>query len=128
LRSVATWSLRLRVVWSEPDAARRLLALIGETTRDYLLAQVAAGAQAIQIFDSWVGIVSLEDWDRYVFEPTAALVAAVRGSGVPVIYFGNGATTILDRVGKVGADVYGIDWRIPLLLDRGSRSKRSRAG
>jgi uroporphyrinogen decarboxylase len=100
--------------YRHPEAARRLLALIGETTRDYLLAQVAAGAQAIQIFDSWVGVVSTDDWDRYVFEPTAALVAAVRGSGVPVIYFANGATTIFDRVGRIGADVYGVDWRIPL--------------
>ena len=103
-----------KLFYRQPDLARRLLALIGETTRDYLLAQVAAGAQAIQIFDSWVGVVSPEDWDRYVFEPTAALVAAVRRTGVPVIYFANGATTILDRVGRVGADVYGIDWRIPL--------------
>jgi uroporphyrinogen decarboxylase len=100
--------------YRHPDVARRLLALIGETTRDYLLAQVAAGAQAIQIFDSWVGVVSPDDWDRYVLEPTAALVAAVKKSGVPVIYFPNGATTILDRVARVGADVYGVDWRIPL--------------
>ena len=103
-----------KLFYRQPELARRLLALIGETTRDYLLAQVAAGAQAIQIFDSWVGIVSPEDWDRYVLEPTAALVAAVRRSGVPVIYFANGATTIFDRVGRVGADVYGVDWRIPL--------------
>ena len=100
--------------YREPEAARRLLALLAETTRDYLLAQVAAGAQAIQIFDSWVGVVSPDDWERYVLEPTKALVAAVRASGVPVIYFGNGATTILDRIAAVGADVYGIDWRLPL--------------
>jgi uroporphyrinogen decarboxylase len=103
-----------KLFYREPDTARRLLALLAETTRDYLLAQVAAGAQAIQIFDSWVGIVSPDDWDRYVFEPTAALIAAVRRSGVPVIYFANGATTIFDRVGRVGADVYGVDWRLPL--------------
>src|SRR6266700_2406511 len=92
----------------------RLPALLAETTRDYLLAQVAAGAQAIQIFDSWVGVVSPDDWDRFVFEPTAALIAAVRQAGVPVIYFANGATTIFDRVARVGADVYGVDWRLPL--------------
>jgi uroporphyrinogen decarboxylase len=109
-----TFAETKKFFYRQPDEARRLLALIGETTRDYLLAQVAAGAQAIQIFDSWVGIVSPEDWDRYVFEPTAALVAAVRAAGVPVIYFANGATTILDRVARVGADVYGVDWRIPL--------------
>ena len=100
--------------YQHPAEARRLLALIGEATRDYLLAQVRAGAQAIQIFDSWVGVVSPDDWDDFVLEPTRALVAAVRASGVPVIYFPNGATTILDRVAKVGADVYGIDWRLPL--------------
>jgi uroporphyrinogen decarboxylase len=100
--------------YRQPETARRLLALLADTTRDYLLAQVAAGAQAIQIFDSWVGVVSPEDWDRYVFEPTAALVAAVRRTGVPVIYFANGATTIFDRVGRIGADVYGVDWRLPL--------------
>jgi uroporphyrinogen decarboxylase len=100
--------------YQHPTEARRLLALIGEATRDYLLAQVRAGAQAIQIFDSWVGVVSPDDWADFVLEPTRALVAAVRAAGVPVIYFPNGATTILDRIAGVGADVYGIDWRLPL--------------
>lgn len=103
-----------KLFYQHPAEARRLLALIGEATRDYLLAQVRAGAQAIQIFDSWVGIVSADDWRDFVLEPTRALVAAVRASGVPVIYFPNGATTILDRIADVGADVYGIDWRLPL--------------
>lgn len=100
--------------YRQPEAAHRLLALIGEATRDYLLAQVAAGAQAIQIFDSWVGVVSPQDWDEFVLLPTAALVKAVRAAGVPVIYFPNGATTLLERIAGVGADVYGIDWRLPL--------------
>jgi uroporphyrinogen decarboxylase len=100
--------------YQHPAEARRLLALIGEATRDYLLAQVRAGAQAIQVFDSWVGVVSPDDWADFVLEPTRALVAAVRAAGVPVIYFPNGGTTILDRIAAVGADVYGIDWRLPL--------------
>jgi uroporphyrinogen decarboxylase len=100
--------------YRQPDMARELLALIGEATRGYLLAQVAAGAQAIQIFDSWVGVVSPADWDEFVLGPTRALVQAIRATGVPVIYFPNGATTLLDRVAAVGADVYGIDWRLPL--------------
>ncbi len=103
-----------KLFYRHPDAARALLALIGRATAAYLRAQVAAGAQAIQIFDSWVGVVSPEDWDAYVLEPTAALIAAVRSTGAPVIYFANGATTILDRIGRTGADVYGVDWRIPL--------------
>jgi uroporphyrinogen decarboxylase len=100
--------------YQHPAEARKLLALIGEATRDYLLAQVRAGAQAIQVFDSWVGVVSPDDWEEFVLEPTKALVAAVRAAGVPVIYFPNGATTILDRIARVGADVYGIDWRLPI--------------
>jgi uroporphyrinogen decarboxylase len=101
-------------MYREPAAARRLLDLIGEATKHYLLAQVAAGAQAIQLFDSWVGVVSPADWQEFVLPPTAALVKAVRATGVPVIYFPNGATTLLDRIAEVGADVYGIDWRLPL--------------
>jgi uroporphyrinogen decarboxylase len=100
--------------YREPEAARRLLALIGEATERYLVAQVQAGAQAIQIFDSWLGVVSPEDWDELVLAPTRALVQAVRATGVPVIYFPNQATTMLDRVAAVGADVYGVDWRLPL--------------
>jgi uroporphyrinogen decarboxylase len=103
-----------KLFYREPAAAHRLLALIGEATQAYLLAQVAAGAQAIQVFDSWVGVVSPEEWDEFVLPPTRALVQAVRATGVPVIYFPNGATTILERAAQVGADVYGIDWRLPL--------------
>ena len=100
--------------YREPEAAHRLLALIGEATRDYLVAQVRAGAQAVQLFDSWVGVLSAEDFETYALPPTAALVAALRATGVPVIYFGNGAAAILDRVARVGADVYGVDWRLPI--------------
>jgi uroporphyrinogen decarboxylase len=100
--------------YRHPAEARRLLDVIAGATADYLLAQVKAGAQAIQVFDSWVGVVSADDWEAYVLPPTAALVAAVRAAGVPVIYFANGATTIFDRVARVGADVYGVDWRLPL--------------
>jgi uroporphyrinogen decarboxylase len=103
-----------KLFYRHPETARRLLEVIGEATRAYLLAQVAAGAQAIQIFDSWLGVVSVQDWDELVRAPTAALVQAVRATGVPVIYFPNGATTILDRVASVGADVYGVDWRLPI--------------
>jgi uroporphyrinogen decarboxylase len=103
-----------KLFYRDPAAARRLLDLIAESTERYLLAQVAAGAQAIQIFDSWLGVVSVEDWDELVAAPTTRLVAAVRKSGVPVIYFPNGATTLLERIARVGADVYGIDWRLPV--------------
>jgi uroporphyrinogen decarboxylase len=100
--------------YREPEVAHRLLGIIAEATRRYLLAQVQAGAQAIQLFDSWVGVVSPTDWEEFVLPPTKALVQAIRATGVPVIYFPNGATTLLDRIAQVGADVYGIDWRLPL--------------
>ena len=108
----------------EPETAHLLLGMIQAATRAYLLAQVAAGAKAIQIFDSWIGVVSPEDWDEFVLEPTRALVTAVKATGVPVIYFPNGATTLLDRIAQVGADVYSIDWRLPL----GQARERLRAG
>jgi uroporphyrinogen decarboxylase len=108
----------------DPEAAHRLLATIEAATRGYLLAQVAAGAQAIQIFDSWVGVVSPEEWDEFVCGPTKALIAAVKATGVPVIYFPNGATTLLERIAQVEADVYSIDWRLPLAKAR----ERLRAG
>jgi uroporphyrinogen decarboxylase len=113
-KTAKNFSETKKLFYREPEAARRLLALIGEATRDYLLAQIRAGAQAVQLFDSWVGVMSAEDFETYVLPPTAALVADLRKAGVPVIYFGNGATSILDRVARVGADVYGIDWRIPI--------------
>lgn len=98
----------------DPATAHSLLGLIEAATRAYLLAQVAAGAQAIQIFDSWVGVVSPEEWDEFVCGPTRSLIAAIKATGVPVIYFPNGATTLLERIARVGADVYSIDWRLPL--------------
>lgn len=103
-----------KFLYAHPRAARELLALIAEATLAYLRAQIAAGVAAVQLFDSWVGVVSADDWNDFVFQPTAALIAALRATGVPVIYFGNGATTILDRIAALGADVYGVDWRLPL--------------
>ena len=109
-----TFAETKRLFYERPDDARRLLAVIAEATRDYLLAQIHAGARTVQLFDSWVGVLSAEDFETFVLPPTAALVAALRETGVPVIYFGNGAAAILDRVARVGADVYGVDWRLPI--------------
>jgi uroporphyrinogen decarboxylase len=103
-----------RLFYQRPDDARRLLSVIGEATRDYLLAQIRAGAAAVQLFDSWVGVLSAEDFETFALPPTKALVEALRATGVPVIYFANGAAAILDRVARVGADVYGLDWRLPI--------------
>ena len=113
-KTAKNFSETKKLFYREPETARRLLSLIGEATRDYLLAQIRAGAQAVQLFDSWVGVLSAEDFETYALPPTAALVSELRSTGVPVIYFGNGAAAILDRVAKVGAPVYGVDWRVPI--------------
>ena len=128
-KTAKTFSETKKFFYREPEAARRLLALIAEATRDYLLAQIRAGAQAVQLFDSWVGVLSAEDFETFALPPTAALVAELRATGVPVIYFGNGAASILDRVARVGADVYGVDWRVPIDEARARPGRRGgRAG
>ena len=102
------------MMYSRPDLLHRILDLNARAVIAYLNAQIAAGAQAVQLFDSWVGVLSAEDFETYALPPTAALVAELRSTGVPVIYFGNGAAAILDRVARVGAPVYGVDWRVPI--------------
>ena len=127
-KTAKTFAETKRFLYRYPETGRQLLATIADSTRAYLEAQIAAGAAAVQLFDSWVGVVSPEDWEEFVFPPTAALIAALRTRGVPVIYFGNGATTILDRIAALDADVYGIDWRLPLDEARArlaSKSSRS---
>lgn len=86
----------------------------------YTAQQVAAGADAIQVFDSWVGCLSVGDYRQYVLAHTTELVKGLRRTGVPVIYFGTETTTLLPSMKETGAEVIGLDWRIP--LDDGWRS------
>lgn len=81
---------------------------------DYLKMQVDAGAQALQIFDSWVGCLSPGDYSEYVLPYTQRVINAVKGKGVPVIYFSTGTSSILNVIKEVGSDVTGFDWRIYL--------------
>jgi hypothetical protein len=82
-------------------------------TIDYLNAQIAAGAQAVQLFDSWVGCLSPEDFRQYVFPHTKRLIKAIR-PGVPVISFGTQTGGLLPMFKEAGGDVIGVDWRIEL--------------
>src|ERR1051326_8683704 len=82
----------------------------------YVNGQVDAGAQAIQIFDSWVGCLGPEDYREYVLPHSQFLIRAIR-PGVPVIHFGTGTATLLPAMREAGGDVIGLDWRIE--LDRG---------
>jgi uroporphyrinogen decarboxylase len=81
---------------------------------DYAAQQVAAGADVIQVFDSWVGALSPSDYRQYALAPTTELIRRIRALGVPVIYFGVDTATLLPTMRETGADVLGIDWRIPL--------------
>jgi uroporphyrinogen decarboxylase len=101
-------------VWDE--LMRKLVAVVSE----YAAQQVHAGADVIQIFDSWVGCLSVEDYRRYVLPRTTELVKALQNTGVPVIYFGTDSATLLPSMRETDAEVIGLDWRIP--LDEGWRS------
>ena len=83
-------------------------------TSAYSAEQVRAGADAIQIFDSWVGCLSVEDYRRYVLPHVTGMVKQLQKTGVPIIYFGTDSATLLPAMKETGADVIGLDWRIPL--------------
>src|SRR3984957_8372940 len=100
--------------WDE--LMRKLVAVVSE----YAAQQVHAGADVIQIFDSWVGCLSVEDYRRYVLPRTTELAKALQKTGVPVIYFGTDSATLLPSMRETCADVIGLDWGIP--LDDGCRS------
>ena len=95
-----------------------------DTVADYVQLQIASGAQAIQLFDSWVGCLSLADYERYVAPATRRLMERIQGK-LPIIYFGTGNAHLLDAMYATGPDLMALDWRVPLVAtwDRlGSRA------
>jgi uroporphyrinogen decarboxylase len=102
------------VDWNE--LMRKLVSVVAE----YAAEQVRAGADVIQIFDSWVGCLSVDDYRRYVLAHVTDLVKRLQRSGAPIIYFGTDSATLLPAMKETGAEVIGLDWRIP--LDEGWRS------
>jgi uroporphyrinogen decarboxylase len=80
----------------------------------YAQQQVEAGADVIQVFDSWAGALSVADYRQYCLAPTTELIQRIRALGVPVIYFGVDTASLLPTFRETGADVIGLDWRIPL--------------
>ena len=99
---------RQPAVWD--DLMQKLVAVLGL----YLVAQAQAGADVLQVFDSWVGCLGPDDYRRYVLQWTTKLVAQAKAAGVPVIYFGTDTATLLPAMKETGADVIGVDWRVPL--------------
>ncbi|MGH9039981.1 MAG: uroporphyrinogen decarboxylase [Acidimicrobiia bacterium] len=103
-----------RLMWTEPEAWRALMGLLAEAVSGFLLEQVAAGAQAVQVFDSWVGALSPMDYEAQVMPYTRRVFARLIGAGVPLIHFGTGNATLLPLMAQIPCDVIGLDWRVPL--------------
>jgi uroporphyrinogen decarboxylase len=101
-------------MYSEPQAWHLLCARLAELIGDYMTAQVEAGAQAIQIFDSWAGALGRTDYREFALPHSRAIFERLRSTGVPVIHFGVGAAPILEDLAEAGGDVIGLDWRQPL--------------
>jgi uroporphyrinogen decarboxylase len=102
------------LMYGDPRLWHALLGRLADITLSFLRLQIAAGACAVQLFDSWVGAVSPEDYRRSVLPHTRRIFAALEPTGVPRIHFGVGTGELLGLMGEVGADVVGVDWRVPL--------------
>ena len=110
----AQFAATKRLMSAEPEAWHRLLALLASLTAEYLRMQIEAGADAVQLFDSWIGVLAPEDYRRYVLPHTRSIFATLAGNGVPTIHFGTQTAGLLADMSGAGSDVVGVDWRIDL--------------
>ena len=101
------------LMYGYPDAWHRLCEKLSTIVADYLVAQIDAGVDAVQVFDSWVGTLDATDYREFALPHTKAIFDAV-GDRVPTIHFGTGTATILEELRNAGGDVIGADWRIPI--------------
>jgi uroporphyrinogen decarboxylase len=102
------------LMYGHPEAWHRLCARLAQVVSAFVVAQVEAGAQAIQIFDSWVGALAAHDYREFAAPHTAAVFEALKPTGVPTIHFGTGTSAILPDLAAAGGDVIGVDWRVPI--------------
>lgn len=103
-----------RMMYGAPDLWDMLMGKLAEVVRRYLRAQVAAGAQVVQLFDSWVGALSPLDYARFIKPHVRHILADLEQCGVPVVHFGTGTATLLEEQRDAGGSVIGVDWRTPL--------------
>lgn len=108
-----------RLMYGDPSSWSLLMEKLNTVLAAYAAQQVQAGADAIQIFDSWAGALAVNDYRDFVLPHTLDLVQRVKALGVPVIYFGVDTASLLSTMRQTGADVLGLDWRVP--LDEGWR-------
>lgn len=103
-----------KLLFGNPKAAHKLLQKLADTVAVYLAAQVKAGAQTVQIFDSWVGQLGPEDFRTFAAPYVQQIVDKLKPLGAPIIYFANDGGSLLGDAAKLGADALGVDWRTPL--------------
>jgi len=104
-----------KLMYNSPEVWDELVGKLVDVLAVYAAEQVRSGADALQIFDSWVGCLSVEDYRRYVLVPTTQLIERLQEeTRVPIIYFGTDSATLLPSMAETGAGVIGLDWRIPL--------------
>lgn len=108
------------MMYTQPDLWHAFMEKLSDALAAYIRAQIRAGAQAAQMFDSWVGALSPQDYAEFVLPYSRKVLAAAQTEGVPVIHFGTGTATLLPLMKQAGGDVIGLDWRIP--LDEGWRT------
>jgi uroporphyrinogen decarboxylase len=106
--------LTKQLMYREPEAWHRLMDKLARVVTGYLKRQIRAGAQAIQLFDSWVGCLAAGDYAEYVMPHVQVIFDGLKQEGVPLIHFGTGTAAILGLMRKAGGTVIGVDWRIPL--------------
>ena len=102
------------MMYSAPEVWRALMDKLSKILAEYLVAQIRAGAQVVQIFDSWVGALSPQDYETFVLPYSQNILHAAKAENVPVIHFGTNTTTLLPLMKRAGGNVIGLDWRIPL--------------
>jgi uroporphyrinogen decarboxylase len=113
-RPSRTYTHTKALMYGDPPTWHALLDRLADLTLTFLRTQVAAGVAAVQLFDSWAGALSEADYREHVLPHSARVLAGLADSGVPRIHFGVGAGELLAAMGEAGADVVGVDWRVPL--------------
>jgi uroporphyrinogen decarboxylase len=101
-------------LYAQADTAQRLLGRLADAMAEYLTAQVAAGAQALMLFESWAGLLAPREFAQFALPAVHRTAAALRRTGVPLIYYVNQGATLLPAVAGLEVDVVGVDWRSPL--------------
>jgi uroporphyrinogen decarboxylase len=102
------------LMFGAPDVWHALLERLASITSTYLLAQIRAGVDVVQLFDSWVGALAPDDYATFVQPYSRRIFAALAKSGVPTIHFGTNTATLLEQMTTDGASIIGVDWRVPL--------------